>query len=180
MQRQMDYAIGQMTTFFDILSSHVDARFAELPSRQKRRFILQVMKQYGLAKRTRTKKAIPVWTATRKLCLKINGLREEPYDNHTHYAVIIERAAERLFREHEFVDFEDKWHSFKLRLPDIFECEYQHCLRWMCSDLVLLENKDAFSRQALQKARAVLCASAIMICAGDMNTRIHERVNKDS
>jgi hypothetical protein len=178
MRKRMDYATQAMSVFFDILSSCVDPQYTKLTSKQKQRVILQVMKEYGLAKRTRTKKAIPVWTATRKLICQLYHRTEKAYDNHTHYAVIIERAAERLFREHEFVDLEDNWHSFKLRLPDIFECEYQHCLRWMRSDYMLQKNKDEFSRQALQKARAVLCASAITICAGDMRTRIHERVIK--
>jgi hypothetical protein len=178
MQRRMDYPTQAMSGFFDILSSCVDPRFAKLTSKQKQRVILQVMKEYGLAKRTRTKKAIPVWTATRKLRYQLYGRREKAYDIHPRYPEVILRAVRRLFREQEYICLEDGWDFFRIRLPDIFECEYQHCLRWMRSDYMLLENKDAFSRQALQKAKAVLCASAITICAADMNTRIHERVIK--
>jgi hypothetical protein len=178
MQRRMDYPTQAMSAFFDVLSSRVDPRFTKLTSKQKQRVILQVMKDYGLAKRTRTKKAIPVWTATRKLNCQLYGRTEKAYDNHTRYEVIVKRAVERIFREQEFLDLKDKWDFFRIRLPDIFEHEYQHCLRWMRSDSMLQKNKDEFSRQALQKARAVLCASAITICAADMNTRIHERVVK--
>jgi hypothetical protein len=178
MQRQMDYLTQAMSAFFDVLSSHVDPEYAKLTSKQKQRVILPVMEEYGFAKHNETKKAIPVWTGTRKLNRQLYGRTEKAYDNHTPYEVIFERAAERLFREHEFVDVEDNWHSFKLRLPDIFECEYQHCLRWMRSDYMLQKNKDEFSRQALLTAQAALFGAAINICAGDMRTRIHERVVK--
>jgi hypothetical protein len=173
MLKRMDYEIEQMTTFFDILSSRVDARFAKLSSTQKHREIITVMKEYGFVKCPKNS-----GRATRKLTLQLYGIGEEAYDNHTQYAVIVERAVERIFREQEFLDLNDKWDFFRIRLADIFECEYRHCLRWMRSDLVLLENKDVFSRQASLKARAVSCAAAIEICAADMNTRIQERVIK--
>jgi hypothetical protein len=97
---------------------------------------------------------------------------------HPQDTVIMGKAAARIFGEQEYICLEDRWDLFRIRLADIFEYEYRHCLRWMRSDLVLLENKDVFSRQALLNARAVLFAAAIRICAGDMNTRIHERVIK--
>jgi hypothetical protein len=173
MQRQMDYAIGQMTTFFDILSSRVDARFAKLTSRQKRREIIRVMKEYGFVKYPKNSVQ-----ATRKLILQLYGIREEAYDIHPQDTVIMKRAMTRILQEQEYVNFEDRWDLFRIRLADIFEYEYKHCLRWMRSDLLLLENKDVFSRQALLKARTVLVAAALRICAADMNTRIHERAIK--
>src|SRR5229473_2664549 len=107
MQKRMDYAIGQMTTFFDILSSRVDAQFAKLSSKRKQREIITVMQKYGFVK-------------------------------YPQNSVIMKRAMTRILRKQEYVDFEDRWDFFRLRLADIFECEYMHCLRWMRSDLVLL------------------------------------------
>jgi hypothetical protein len=174
MQRQMDYLTQAMSAFFDILSSCVDPRFATLSSKQKQREIITVMKEYGFVKCPKNSVR-----ATRKLIFQLYGRREEEaYDIHPQDTVIIGRVLARMFGEQEYVDIEDRWDSFRIRLADIFEYEYRHCLRWMRSDLVLLENKDEFSRQALQEARAVLCAAAIEICAADMHTRIHERVIK--
>jgi hypothetical protein len=173
MRKRMDYEIEQMTTFFDILSSRVDARFAKLSSTQKQREIITVMKEYGFVKCPKNSVR-----ATRKLTLQLYGIGEEAYDIHPQDTVIIGRVLARMFGEQEYVDIEDRWDSFRIRLADIFEYEYRHCLRWMRSDLVLLENKDVFSCQALLKARAVSCAAAIEICAADMNTKIQERVIK--
>jgi len=173
MQKRMDYAIGQMTTFFDILSSRVNAQFAKLSSKRKQREIITVMQKYGFVKYPKNSVQ-----ATRKLIFKLYGIREEAYDIHPQHTVIMKRAMTRILRKQEYVDFEDRWDFFRLRLADIFECEYMHCLRWMRSDLVLLENKDVFSRAALLNARAVLFAAAIRMCAADMNTRIHERLIK--
>ena len=162
MRKRMDYAIGQMTTFFDILSSRVDARFAKLTAKQKQREIITVMKEYGFVKCPKNSVR-----ATRKLTLQLYGIGEEAYDIHPQDTVIIGRVLARMFGEQEYVDIEDRWDSFRIRLADIFEYEYRHCLRWMRSDLVLLDNKDVFSRQALLKARAVSCAAAIeYMCSG--------------
>jgi hypothetical protein len=179
MQRQMDYGTQAMTGFFDFLSSAIDPEFSRIDSKQKQREILRLMEEYGFVRRSTSGKSVPAWIVTRKLIREISGANEKVYDSHSPRMKIFEATADRVFREHEDVDLEDRWQLFQLRLPDIFELQYQHCLRWMRSEVVLLQNKDAFSRQALQKARAVLCASAISICAADMNTRIHERVNKD-
>jgi hypothetical protein len=159
MQRQMDNGTQAMTGFFDGLSSAIDPEFSRIDSKQKQREILRLMEEYGFVRRSTSGKSVPAWIVTRKLIREISGANEKHYDSHSPYMKIFEATADRVFREHEYVE---------------------HCLRWMRSDVVLLQNKDAFSRQALQKARAVLCASAISICAADMNTRIHERVNKDS
>lgn len=178
MLNTMDNGTQAMTVFFDVLSSCIDPQFSKIDSKQKQREILRLMEEYGFVRRSTSGKSVPAWIVTRKLIREISGANEKHYDSHLPFKKIVEATAARVFREHEFVDFEDKWHSFKLRLPDIFEHEYRHCLRWMRSDVVLLENKDEFSRQALQEARAVLCAAAIEICAADMHTRIHERVIK--
>jgi hypothetical protein len=178
MLNTMDNGTQAMTGFFDVLSSVIDPEFSRIDSKQKQREILRLMEKYGFVRRSTSGKSVPAWIVTRKLIREISGANEKHYDSHSPYMKIFEATADRVFREHEYVDLEDKWQLFQLRLPDIFELQYQHCLRWMRSDVVLLQNKDAFSRQALQKARAVLCASAISICAADMNTRIHERVIK--
>jgi hypothetical protein len=174
----MDYPTQAMSAFFDVLSSRVDPRFAKLTSKRKQREIIRVMKQYGFVKLARANTSVPVWTASRKLVLQVLGIGDKPYDNHTQYAVIVERAVERIFREQEFLDLNDKWDFFRIRLPDIFEHEYQHCLRWMRSDYMLQKNKHKFSRQALLTAQAAVFGAAINICVADMNTKIHERVVK--
>ena len=121
MQKRMDYAIGQMTTFFDILSSRVDAQFAKLSSKRKQREIITVMQKYGFVKYPKNSVQ-----ATRKLIFKLYGIREEAYDIHPQHTVIMKRAMTRILRKQEYVDFEDRWDFFRLRLADIFECEYMH------------------------------------------------------
>jgi hypothetical protein len=155
---RMDKNTEAMVVFFDYLCRRLNSRFAKLNKAKMAGLIVEQMKEYGLAKRS--KDLTHRWIATRKLIREIKKSPKERTYRHPDYLDLIDKGAHRPCEKHGNVCPTDKWRFFELRFRVIFEYQHKHCMRWM---------NDYFSPKGSPAAKVALFIVAINTCIADMN-----------
>jgi hypothetical protein len=171
---RMDQITEAMVVFFVYLSRRVNSRFVKLNEKKMTCVILKQMREYGFVELTRGDSSPPTWTATRKLLHEIMEIPKDRIDHHPGYLQLIDKGARQLCKKYGSVCLSDKWHFFELQFRVIFELQHKHCMRWLRSDAMLLEDKECFQRRGLFVAKAALFAAALNICVADMNSRSYQ------